>query len=66
MAKKDKKKKKGGLDLIWLSILPVLLVLSILLALSIWSKTENVLVDKLGEEASNKPTIEDIYGILEE
>lgn len=64
MAKK--KKKKGGLDLIWLAVLPILLTLSILLALSIWSKAESYAVDKLGQTAMDKPTSDDLFKILEE
>lgn len=66
MAKKRNKKKKGGLDLIWLVCLPLLLTAVILLALSIWSKAESALTYTLGEHASSKPTVDDLYRILEE
>ena len=42
---KKKDKKKGGLDLVWLITLPVLVLISILLFLTIWDGFEKKAVD---------------------
>ena len=68
MADKDNKKKKkgGGPDFIWLAILPILLVLSILLALTVWSKAENHLSSWFGEEVLQQLEPDEVFDILED
>lgn len=63
--KKKKNEKKRGLDVIWLSILPVLLVLSILLALMLWSETENTFSKWFGEDILRQIRPDEVFDILE-
>lgn len=63
MAKKEKKKK--GFDAIWLSILPVLLVLSILVALMMWSTTEDTFSKWFGEDVLRQIRPDEVFDILE-
>lgn len=65
--KQDKKKtKKGGLDLLWLTILPVLVVLAILLALSLWSNAESTISKKFGPDVIKPLGPDEIFDILED
>lgn len=66
MAKKEKKeKKKNGFDAVWLSILPVLLVLSILVALMMWSTTEDTFSKWFGEDVLRQIRPDEVFDILE-
>lgn len=65
MADEKKKKKKGGPDFIWLTILPILIVLSILIALMCWSETENTFTKWFGEDVIKQIRPDEVFDILE-